>query len=113
MIMPLPPIYHQVKQFLAKIAQESTIINHKLVTTEIEEFIAKIPPAFDDMEPLARSLGVEIHKQFHLLRNDLSFWHAARQTATKAQRWQNIQQRLTTLNGYVQQLLSLENSPQE
>jgi len=65
--MPLPLIYHQVKQFLAEIDQESTIINHKLVTTEIEKFIAEIPPTFDDMEPLARSLGVEIHKQFHQL----------------------------------------------
>ena len=111
--MPLPLIYHQVKQFLASFEKEIVTIDYKTVVTEMEEFIAKIPPTFDDMEPLARSLGVEIHKQFHLLKNDLLFWHAARQPETKAQRWQNIQQRLATLNLYVQQLLSLENSPQE
>ncbi len=90
---------------------------HKTPVTEvqkqIENFITEIPQTFDDMEPLARSLGVEIHKQFHLLKNDLIFWRVARQIATKNQRWQTIQQRLTTLNVYMQQLLSLEHSPQK
>jgi len=96
--MPLPPIYHQVKRFLTSFEQELTMIERKTPVTEIEKqienFITEIPRTFDDMEPLVRSLGVEIHKQCHLLKNDLLFWHAARQPETKAQRWQNIQQRL-------------------
>ncbi|WAS06340.1 heterocyst frequency control protein PatD [Gloeomargaritales cyanobacterium VI4D9] len=111
--MPLPPVYLQVQQFLATFGQKLTMTDYKTVVTEIENFITEIPRTFDDMEPLARSLGVEIHKQFHLLKNDLLFWHAARQMETKSQRWQNIQQRLATLNLYVQQLLSLEHSPQK
>jgi heme oxygenase len=105
--MPLPPIYQQLRQFLTSFEQELTMTDYKTVVTEIENFITEIPRTFDDMEPLARSLGVEIHKQFHLLKNDLLFWHTARQMETKTQRWQNIQQRLATLNLYVQQLFNL------
>jgi hypothetical protein len=109
--MPLPPIYQQLRQFLTSFEQELTMTEHKTPVTgiekQIENFIAEIPRTFDDMEPLARSLGVEIHKQFHLLKNDLLFWHTARQMETKTQRWQNIQQRLATLNLYVQQLFNL------
>jgi hypothetical protein len=106
-------IYQQVKQFLDTIQQESIEANNKLITVAIERLILEIPNTFNKLQPLARSLGVEIHKQLHLLKNDLLFWQVARQTETKAQRWQNIQQRLITLEVYMQQLISLEASADE
>ncbi|APB33750.1 hypothetical protein GlitD10_1429 [Gloeomargarita lithophora Alchichica-D10] len=102
----MSPIYQQVQQFLRHIDRD-LISPEQLsyILTEIERFIAEIPPTFDELEPFARSLGVEIHKQFHLLKNDLLFWQAARQAETQQKRWQQIHQRLATIETYSQQLL--------
>ncbi len=111
--MSIPPLYQQVKQFLDTIDPEFIQANHQIIPGTIEPWIREIPTTFNALASCPRSLAVEIHKQLHLLKNDLLFWQVARQATTKDQRWQTIQQRLTTLKGYMQQLCDFAESAHE
>lgn len=56
---------------------------------------------------LLQSIRVEMHKQLRLLVTDLMFLKAAKQAATLEQRWRDIGDRLTNLQGYCDAIIQL------
>ncbi|MEN9215746.1 MAG: heterocyst frequency control protein PatD [Gloeomargarita sp. HHBFW_bins_162] len=109
--MYLPPIYLELEQFLERVKQDLTNPDqHALISAKIATFIAEIPHTFNQLESLPRSLGVEMHKQLNLLKNDLVFWQAARTSETQAQRWQKIDQRLRILTTYMHQFATISKT---
>ena len=104
--MALPPLYKQIQAAIQEFPRADTA-----ALTQIQQAIAtwlgQIPATLAELPPTVRACGVEIHKHLHLLHQELLLWQAARQTDTKTRRWQQLQQRLITLETYLQTLRQL------
>jgi hypothetical protein len=99
--MALPPLYKQIQAAIQEFPRADTA-----ALTQIQQAIAtwlgQIPATLAELPPMVRACGVEIHKHLHLLHQELLLWQAARQTDTKTRRWEQLQQRLTTLEAHLQ-----------
>ncbi|WP_448380213.1 hypothetical protein [Gloeomargarita sp.] len=111
---PLPPLYQQMWAYCQRFSQGDQATAQlaslpELLTTWIDQ----LPTTLANLPAPARACGVEIHKHLHLLRQEWLFWQAARQPATQTQRWQQVQQRLTTLKTHLHTFSQLLASPEQ
>ncbi|MGI0487372.1 heterocyst frequency control protein PatD [Pantanalinema rosaneae CENA516] len=119
--MGMLPLSHQsVYQALQKrVELVQTILTHspieidslKSATSELQTWFqtAVLPQSIADLDPQfaqrLQAIQVEIDKQLRLLGMDVMFLQAARQTATVAQRQQQIRDRLNLLSRYCDAVL--------
>ncbi|MBV9387763.1 MAG: heterocyst frequency control protein PatD [Chroococcidiopsidaceae cyanobacterium CP_BM_ER_R8_30] len=108
--------YQEFKQVLEQMQQTVAIPSlepPRLQQTllEVQQFFQQIVRSLniDDLEPQDRaqvqSCQTEMSKQLHLLRMDVMFLQAARQSETLQQRQVQISDRLQILIGYCEALL--------
>jgi hypothetical protein len=101
--MALPPLYKQIQAAIQEFPRANPVADPPTLTQQaLTTWLGQIPATLAELPPTVRACGVEIHKHLHLLHQELLLWQAARQTDTKARRWQQLQQRLTTLEAHLQ-----------
>lgn len=117
-MMESPPSNQRYETFQSRLVQfqtqlaQSSLAGTALISTlsQLQQFFQSQILAVEAVTHREQSLQVEMNKQLRLLAIDVTFLQAAKQGATRQQRQQQIQERLTLLIQYCKALLETHPS---